>query len=420
MTLVFTTLSSRMLGPRAAADFFTGVFVLAFALTAAGPLGGTAARFAARHRVRGEVEALRALPVSLSLVAAMAVVGVLGLLGLAFAGGAFAPESLSPAWWGVTLWTSIVLVFVALARGMLRGLGRFGAFNESVLVESGCRLALGLCLVGALRSAAAGLAGYAIAATLSLLLAARQVRRAIGSGPRTRPEPGRHLGFLLPMAAMAFAHAAFQNLDVLVVRGLFDPAEAGAYGAAAVLAHTATMLLTPFSTTLLPDAARLHGENGALQRDGVRLLARHVAGYLAVCLPLLLVFALAGEWLMTLLYGSAFSAGGAWLPILTASVVSGGLGLLVMQCLAAQGRFGFLLPYGLGVIGAFGWIAQTASSPAGIAGVLVVGKLATLGVLVGLFLRSLSGAGTGAAAKAHAAPGVGPLASPSTGPGGGR
>jgi O-antigen/teichoic acid export membrane protein len=389
LSLIFTTAAARMLGAEATGDFMVGVFAISFALTASGPLNGTASRFAAEHRVRAEDGALRALPRSLAIVASMGVATGLVILALVSAAVGNPINSTTPWFSAFTLAACLALPFVSIVRGVFRGLGHFSDLNMNVVFEAGIRVAAGLALVYAFRSASAGLLGYAIAATASLVLGWRRIGRIVGPGRSTPIVPWIHLRFLLPMALMTLIYAGFQNLDVILVRSLFDASEAGAYGAAAIIAHLTTMLLTPFSTTLLPRASKIYGRQRELGREGGILLVRSAAGYLMVCSLPLVFFALAGEWIMTTLYGATFESGGSWLMPLAASTVIGGIGLLVMQCLAAQGRFGFLVPYAVGLTVAFGWILGGASNPVDVAWILFRVKLITLGVLVLMLLRSL-------------------------------
>ena len=379
LTLAYTTLGTRLLGPSAAGDFLAVVFLLAFVVQAAGPLGGTASRFAAQYVEHGRLDALSGLSndlvrLTLRLLLWLAApVVALGAFGVSVGGAA------SGALWVLAVAAAVILTFVTLDRGLLRGLSRFSTFNKTLVVESGSRFVFGLALLLLFRSTWAAVGGYVVGAAFALAFTRRRLSVEIGGSAKAIPDrpgsEGELFRFLAPMAVVAAAYGAVQNLDVLIVRHGF-PGQAAAYGASAVLAHVATMLVTPFSTTLLPRAAALHGRHGALGREAVVQLLRHASGYVALCVLAAGAFALAGDGLVVGLYGPDFADGGAWLAPLTASIALGGVCLLATQSLAAHGCFGFLAPVlvscVLGLAAVFGWAATPASVISGLFAVKLV------------------------------------------------
>ncbi|HPG27105.1 MAG TPA: lipopolysaccharide biosynthesis protein [Myxococcota bacterium] len=389
LTFVFTALSTRLLGARDGADFLAGVFALSFVVTAAGPLGGTVARSSAIQRALGTSHEAVGLHRAVARMAAAASAIAAGLLFVAF-GFLREPGAIDPAplaFRATMAATGALLVGLTVLRGLLRGLARFRAFNEGLLLESGVRLLSGLVLVALLRTASAGVVGYLLGGSAALLVGWRRVAPSIPRASRAREGAESTLAFVAPMMVMALAHATGQNLDVLVVRGFAAPEEAAAYGVAAVLAQLGTLVLTPFGTTLLPRAAALHARDDASPGDWNGLLLHHVGWYVAATLPLVVVFGSGGTWLVSAIFGPEFAQGGRLLLPVTLSIVLGGCAMLVTQCLAAEGRFGFLVPYCAGPLAAFAWILVRTPSPYEVAWSLCVAKIVTCAFLLAIFAR---------------------------------
>jgi O-antigen/teichoic acid export membrane protein len=351
--VLYVVLAGRALGPARAADFYAGLFLVFVALTLSSPLMNALTHFAAVSAARGERRrisglrrsALRALGVAGAIAALLLLLGWRPLVAL----GRFeAPAALATA--ALAAWLAAL---ASVDRAILRGLQRFGGYCAHLVLESGVRLGIGLLLLAGAPGAAAALAPYALAALASVALgrallagdaAAPAGAAQAGGGEAERGELGR---FVLPMLALALADAGYQNFHVLFAKSAFEPASAGAYGAAAALARAFGALVTPFVIFALPALTAEHAGG----RPTRALLGRTLGRVLALAAAPLAIVALRPHEVVRLVFGPDFAAAAPLLLPLSLATLVGFLSILVLQEFAALRRFGIAAFYlaGFGV-----------------------------------------------------------------------
>src|SRR5688572_2875088 len=291
--------AARALDPTEGADFFAALALVALVTLAVSPLGGSLARFVAALAATDQQASIAALAARTARISAVTV-----------AAAAVAVVALHrPLARALELRTSTLLIacgaaaalaLAAVPRGVLRGFQRFADDSVASLVDAGVRLITGVALVRWLGTAAAALLGYLIAAVVGLVYVWRRMRVIVDPTTDRSTDRSGFGGFLF---AFALATAASQNIDVLVVKSLFSPGDAGLYGAAAALARQIEVIALPIQIAIVPVLTRKHTRGEATLPVTWRL-----CGYflLAAAVPLVIVWTVPGM-VVGLLYGERYA-----------------------------------------------------------------------------------------------------------------
>jgi glycosyltransferase involved in cell wall biosynthesis/O-antigen/teichoic acid export membrane protein len=213
----------------------------------------------------------------------------------------WAPVLVAPA---AFLW-----LVVSVQRGALQGLGRGGAVALSLGAEAVARVLLGLLLVGLGLGVTGALLSIASALAVTAVALAPVVMRHLPTGRPQARLATVHALFgrsLVPLGVLTVAALA-QNVDVIVAQHRLDAAAAGAYAAAAVAAKSVVWLAVGLTIYALPEVLR------GFPHDR-RLLWAALPAVGAAGVGMLAVYAVAGEPLLTFVYGSAMASGVGALP----------------------------------------------------------------------------------------------------------
>lgn len=298
--LAYNTVVARLLGPMAYAEVVTGSAAATMLAYAGGALAPITAHLSARYMASGEPEKIRGLVTSLlrrftPLLIAGAVAAAILAIPIASALRFSSPISVLVAY-GVLAG----LLVVNLVRSACRGAQQFGRFGISVAGESFIRLVAGAALLAIWPHPAAALTGYAIALLVTFVWTLRGLRAL---SPVVVAVPRADItGLLGTTTALVMTMAAFQNLDILIVKRAFAPADAGIYAAAWAFARWMALVAFPVEALLLPRLTfagdRGHSVAAVAARLGFSLVALGVV-------PLAL-FALIPTQVVTLLYGTDY------------------------------------------------------------------------------------------------------------------
>jgi O-antigen/teichoic acid export membrane protein len=340
--LLWSALAVRSLGAAVAADYLAAAFLLQAVHMATFPLGNTATQLVATWQAQGQpgkVWSLLAwlrgqLAVVLLVATALGAAGYVLLVDrLHFAEPIALALGLLAAGW--TLATN-------LSRGLLRGLAADKPLLTSYQAEAGLRLLAGAALLWVLPRASVAVAAHGLGLLASIAVAWWGLRRALPTRPDVLPAllPGEVRAVLLPMVALSVADAVWQNLDVLAAKHLLAGADAGAYGAAAVLSRLFSVLAQPFALLIVPElVAAAHGQTGS---SSGRRLAGLLGTFAVLAAGLLLVLALWSGPLTQLVYGRDFAAAAPLLWPQALGALAGQVAMLLGQALVATHRRGYL------------------------------------------------------------------------------
>jgi O-antigen/teichoic acid export membrane protein len=300
-TMAYIIYTGRVLGPAEYADFAAGLSVIYFVGVALSPLTPSVSRLCARYLARGDAHGVAALRrrLTLTVVVAGSVTAVASLAGAPVIAPALQFRSASPL-----VLAFLIVVFYALVsadRGVIHGLLLFRVHNVNTVFEAVIRCGLAAALFRWRATAASALAAYLFALVAAEVLLAVRLRTKWNHGA-VNVDWSEVRKVFLPITVLMVAVAAFQNSDMLVVKGAFPPPASGDYGAATALARAVGILFVPLYVVVSPILSGLH-ESG---QPVFRVTLLFVVSFLGlVALPMT---AIAG-WsrpIVTLLYGTAF------------------------------------------------------------------------------------------------------------------
>jgi O-antigen/teichoic acid export membrane protein len=341
ISLVFTVLFARLLGASdygSLAALLSAFFILSIPGTGlqamvAREMSASAAISAEARPMQAVHRLARATAVAAVVIAALSALFRAPLAAVCGVDEEWAAALVPP--------TAVLWILVSLQRGELQGLGRYRAVGLSVVGEAAGRLALGLVLVMAGLDVAGAFAGE----TVALIACWLALTALLPGTARAGADAAAWVKALLreagaPVAAMALL-ALLQNLDVIVVKHVAAAAAAGAYAAASLAAKTLVWVAVGFGMYLLPEASRRAG----LGEDTRRLFMATLALIALTAIPVLAVFALAGEPLLTAVFGDEFARGSDVLTILGLAMTALACTYLAVQYLLAlrDTRFLWLL-----------------------------------------------------------------------------
>lgn len=149
---------------------------------------------------------------------------------------------------------ALPLLALAAARGAMQGLGRYGEFAASLVVESAGRLVVAIVALaagfGATGVTVAPAAGSAIAALLGLWALRDLWRTPVATAP-----PAAHVVAVWATLAFFAGFSALTNIDVLIVKHAADAVAAGEYAGAAFFGKVVLLLPIGIGIILVPETA---------------------------------------------------------------------------------------------------------------------------------------------------------------------
>ena len=244
--------------------------------------------------------------------------------------------------------TSMLWMLLCAERGALQGFERYRSVALSIVGEGTTRLLFALALVGIGLDVTGAFLGTTLSlAAMGALLAVPLLRRLPppgGAGAEAR---------LRDLLARAWAPVvgltllfALQEVHVIVVKHQATEAAAGSWGAAAVAAKAIVWVAIGLGMYLLPEAAR-RAHSGV---DARPILRRTLALIVAASVPMVLIYALAAEPLLSSVFGEEYAAASGALPWLGLAMALLSCAYLSVQYLLALGRASFIWVLAAGAV----------------------------------------------------------------------
>ncbi len=283
-----------------------------------------------------------------------------------------------------------VLLF-PIALGALQGEQRFRAlaFNSAApmvirLLVFAVLVAGGLHLYGAIGAVAVS----SVAGTTIALLAIR--RLLVSSRPVAVPDLRPFLRYLVPVAVGLFGIAVLTNVDIIVVKARFSAEDAGVYAAASAFARVAFFLPATILAVVFPRTAarQARGEQSA------DILGRSLIVTAGFCALLTGFYAVVGEPLVDLTFGTEFSGAAALLVPFCIAMTCFSLANVALGYHLSRGenRFAWVVTASIGV-----QILVLAIVPDSLRGVLWADAAVGVGLLAA---HELTVGGSGSALRA--------------------
>jgi O-antigen/teichoic acid export membrane protein len=243
--------------------------------------------------------------------------------------------------------TGCLWLILSVERGALQGFGRYRLVGLSIVCEQFGRLIAGVALIelgGDVTGAYYGLTLTIVATSLVLAL---PLHRELG--PHTfAAAPERRLRSLLrrawaPLLALAVI-GVLQNVDVILVKSQVDDDTASSWAVAAVSAKSIIWIAIGMGLYLLPEAAR----RTQVGEDARPILARTVGLAAILGVPMVLLFSVAGEPILSAVFGEDLTRASDALPIIGVAMTLLAATYLAVQYLLAlhHARFIWVLAAG--------------------------------------------------------------------------
>jgi glycosyltransferase involved in cell wall biosynthesis/O-antigen/teichoic acid export membrane protein len=343
VALIFTVIFARVLG---AADYGSLAALLsAFIITTVpgSALQIAAARDISHAAAAGDAQAGAGVRRWLGRLLLLAVVAVVVAVPLRDALAAVVNVDYSWAAAAIPL-SGVLWMIVSVERGALQGLQRYRLVGLSIVGEAASRIAFGLLLVGI----GLGVTGAFLATALSI--SAMAVALAIPLArrlPAASAVAGQRLRDLLAAAWMPVVGLTLlfvlQEVHVIVVKHEANADAAGSWAVAAVAAKAIIWVAVGLGLYLLPEAAR-RARGGDDPRP---ILIRTLVLIAAAAVPMVLIFAVAAEPLLSTVFGSDLVAAADALPWLGLAMSFLACAYLSVQFLLALGQRWFVAVLGV-------------------------------------------------------------------------
>lgn len=375
LALLYNTVVARALGRVDYAEFAAALAAANMLAYAGGALAPITAHLSARYLAAGEPEKILGLISTLirRMLPILAAGGVAVLIGAAPVAAALhfaSPVSIAAAYFVLA-----GLLTVSVVRSATRGAHQFGQFGLGVAGEALLRLVAGWLLLKAWPHPASALAAYVIALAATFAWTMRGLRRL---APAAKPVPGADVMTLLgTTTALVVAMAAFQNIDLLVVKRSFEPAAAGSYAAAWSFARWMALVAFPIEALLLPRLT-FEGERQAAAAVAMRL----GISMLALGAVPLAIFAWMPSRLITVLYGAEYRDAAPLLFFLGLGAFAQYASYLIAQALLTRAHNWAVVLFTVAGAIETAIIIARHGSLAIVAQTLVAARVATLGVLL--------------------------------------
>ena len=245
-----------------------------------------------------------------------------------------------------TLPAAVLWLVLSTQRGALQALEHYRLVGFSVIGEATARLVVGLILVGPFDVTGAFLATVGSVGAMCLALTFPLLKHV----PLHHEEHARRFRALLrtawaPLLALALI-ALLQNIDVIVVKHGATDDDASSYAAAAVAGKGIIWVAVGAALFLVPETARRAHSGERVSSILLRALA--IIGVVAI--PMVAVYAVAGEPLLSAVFGSDLTDASDALPWIGFAMTMLSAVYLAAQHLLALGRSLFLIALAIAAV----------------------------------------------------------------------
>jgi O-antigen/teichoic acid export membrane protein len=237
--------------------------------------------------------------------------------------------------------TAMIWMIVSVLRGVLQGFQEYRTVALSLIGEASSRIAFSLLLVGIGLDVTGAFLGSALAliAVGSVLLIPLR-RQLQGVNPELAEDLRlRELlaGAGVPVVSLTLL-LALQELHIIIVKHEASEDAASSYAVDAVAAKAIMWIAIGLGLYLLPEAAR-RAKTG---EDARPILLRTLGLIVAMAVPMVLIYSVAGEPLLRIVFGEDLTDASDALPFLGLAMSLLACSYLSVQYLLAMGKASFL------------------------------------------------------------------------------
>jgi O-antigen/teichoic acid export membrane protein len=246
--------------------------------------------------------------------------------------------------------TAMLWVILSVLRGALQGFQQYKTVALSIVGEASSRIAFALILVGVGLDVTGAFLGSACSLIAIALILLRPLQRQLeGANPDAAHQLRlRELlaGAWVPVMGLTLL-LGLQELHVIIVKHLAKHHdEAGSYAVAAVAGKAIMWIAIGLGLYLLPEASR-RAKRG---EDARPILLRTLGLIVAMAVPAVLIYSVAGEPLLRIVFGEDLTQASDALPFLGLAMSLLACSYLSVQYLLAMGRAHFLVVLAAGIV----------------------------------------------------------------------
>jgi O-antigen/teichoic acid export membrane protein len=237
--------------------------------------------------------------------------------------------------------TAMIWVILSVLRGVLQGFQQYRTVALSLIGEATSRIAFALVLVGVGLDVTGAFLGSGLSLiAIALILLVPLHGQLMGVNPDFAED--LRLRELLARAGVPVLGLmlllALQELHIIIVKHQASEDAASSYAVAAVAAKSIMWIAIGLGLYLLPEASR-RARSG---EDARPILLRTLALIAALAIPMVLIFSLAGEPLLRIVFGDELTEASDALPFLGVAMSLLACSYLSVQYLLAMGKASFL------------------------------------------------------------------------------
>jgi O-antigen/teichoic acid export membrane protein len=245
--------------------------------------------------------------------------------------------------------TAMLWAITSVLRGVLQGFQQYRTVALSLIGEASSRIAFALVLVGIGLDVTGAFLGSAFALIAVALILLVPVRRQLAG---VNPELAEDLrlrellaGAWIPVISLTLL-LALQELHIIIVKHEASEDAASSYAVAAVAGKAIMWIAIGIGLYLLPETAR-RAKTG---EDPRPILIRTLGLIAVMAVPMVLIFSVAGEPLLRIVFGDDLTDASDALPFLGIAMSLLAFSYLSVQYLLAMGRASFLFVLAAGVV----------------------------------------------------------------------
>jgi O-antigen/teichoic acid export membrane protein len=245
--------------------------------------------------------------------------------------------------------TAMIWIIVSVLRGVLQGFQQYRTVALSLIGEASSRIAFALLLVGLGLDVTGAFLGSAFSliavGSVLLIVLRRHLRDHHPELVEDRRLRDLMAGAWVPVISLTLL-LGLQELHIIIVKHEASEDAASSYAVAAVAAKAIMWIAIGLGLYLLPEASR----RARTGEDARPILLRTLALIAAMAVPMVLIFSVAGEPLLRIVFGADLTDASDALPFLGLAMSLLACSYLSVQYLLAMGRASFLFVLAGGVI----------------------------------------------------------------------
>lgn len=230
--------------------------------------------------------------------------------------------------------------------GMLQGLKRFYCLGAGIGSTGVFKLVFGFIfiLMGFGLNGAVGAVVFSALAVfiMTAIPLSRHFKRVEVTESHTRDI----FFYSVPVLVSTVAITALTNMDLVFVKHIFSPDEAGLYAAVSVLGKTIFYLPSAFMLALFPMVTESH----TLNNDTFKILDKGLLYTASISSAGVLAFALFPDLAMKTLFGESFVSVAPLLKFYGLAMMFMSITSILISFNLARGRTGFIYPLGVGCV----------------------------------------------------------------------